>query len=314
MFIKNTYDFFKNAWLVYYNNFSKVFTLAFQFSLICAIATITLIASEFPVWDVIAFKNFINFDFNEKIAFAVTQKKYFPYVAGWNLLVLSVAKISPLIIRIFYIAMMFLIHFSTIGFIRSLTLIYDNKQVAWFDLFINYKAVLRNWMVALMGGIIVVSLFFLTRFLMMIAGFLKIVNLVSSIQTIAPQIGFFIGYFFFSLIVVSLIALFLFFAWVGLIFCVVSYGAIVSEDSLKSLFYKALKTRFYDIFLLCAVFTALIPFLSISFFLSERLLVVTSPIFTLINQICFKGLIILPFMTFLFYGWYKKSQKDFINQ
>ena len=153
----------KHSLSLYKQQFLKIFTLGFFFSCACTLAILALIYSDFSVLDVITFQDFMNFDCNDRIALAIEQKKHFPYMSRWTLMILSIATMSPLFIRIFYIVLLGGINFFTIGFIRSLCMIYDNKMTTLQDLFFSYKAVVRAICIVITFGCLLATVFIMGK-------------------------------------------------------------------------------------------------------------------------------------------------------
>jgi len=293
MIMHMVYSFFKDAVFLYRSQFLKIFSLGFFLSCAAGAALFALLYSPFDMWDVLLWKNIINFNLDEKIALAVAQKPYFPIMAAYKLGMLKLGAVSPIMIRIYYWLLLIVTNIIFIGFIKSLCMVYDRQHVSLADLFFSYKAVLRTFFI-LIGTAVVAAC------------------ASSSMVTSALWADYlfkesFIG----DVCQYALQFLVLFFAvWFVSIFIIIVYGAITTEDSLFSVLRKGCCLSLQELFLVIITFGMLAAVLCCFAFLIDVLIVPSCSINQLVLITFLKNTTILPVSVFVLYGLYKKVQES----
>ena len=286
------YHFFTNAVSVYKHQFLKIFTLGFFFSCAASLVLLALIYCDFSIMDMVMGNNFVPDNLNEKIEFALQQKRFFPLMGRWQVLLLTVTKLYPVVVRIFYTILLLGINFFSIGFIRSLCKVYDRQYVSLQDLFFSYKAVLRT-----------VIIFCLVAFV--ITGLLQasVYAPVFCASIFKGMIAKFITYI--CTIVFIIISL-----WIVPIIIIALYGALATEDSLWIVIRRACGMSLLDKTIVIVTVVALFVIMTLSTVFISPLIIPTYSVNQLILQTFFKNIVLLPLIVFVLFGAYKNSDRN----
>ncbi len=282
MIISTVRALFIKSLITYRDQFLKIFTLSFFYTVVSAIIFFGMLWSPYTLTSLFSSDIFLNIAVDDRIALALEQIKIFPFLARWTLFMLAMGKFSAVLVRIVYLVAFAVIQVISLGFIRSLCRVYDKKDVSLRDLFFSYKAALRAFFIMIICGI-----------LLFLVGYAVILTpMLGEPASIIVKIG---GV--------------LFLVWLSIFSIMATYGAITTEDPIFMIIKKSVTITLHGLLVLLLTIIFLIVMGSLMMYGSNYIFGMFHPTKIVILWMVVKNMVIMPLMIFSLFGAYKAAAK-----
>ena len=286
----------KHGLLVFKNQFVSVFSISFFYSLLTSFCMVAL------CWVPWSIEELFSINPQESLQLVLQQQAFFPITSTWQFIILKLTACSPWLVISLYGLIILFLTLITIGFTKTLFMIYDNKKVyiknLWPSWCLTYRMIL--------GSLFCYLLLLLVGSLFWIGYALCTSDVVLGVSSILHSI-----ISFFYIIAGSVLCLWLFPLILSFLF-----GLVDTDLSIMQVFKEAWKmTRgrlLSALLLLFIVIGCLIVVMMAEDLVADVIYDFGGLTYSFVFKIFFEKIIIMPCTTFIFFDFYRTLQRNSI--